>query len=94
VTERIDDRWSSGRDLDSSVRVAAFAFLAEQVEARGEVLPRDLLATGFVFEGQHIPLMGPQGIFKPAALDMPLSITTSSKAGPGPTRTRSIPTAS
>jgi hypothetical protein len=66
VTERTDDRWLSETDLDSRVRVAAFAFLAQRVEARGEVLPRGLLATGFVFEGQRIPLMGPQGIFKPA----------------------------
>jgi putative restriction endonuclease len=51
VTERSDDRWLSDTDLDSRVRLAAFAFLAEQ-------------------------LMGPQGIFKPAVLDMPLSITT------------------
>ena len=40
-------------------------------------LPRSLLARGFVHRGQRVPLIGPQGIFKPAALrDMPLSITT------------------
>jgi putative restriction endonuclease len=41
------------------------------------VLPIATLRQGFEFEGQRVPLMGPQGIFKPAALpDAPLSITT------------------
>ena len=36
-----------------------------------------LLTQGFVFEGQRVPLLSPQGIFKPAILpDLPLSITT------------------
>jgi putative restriction endonuclease len=72
----MDEGWPSGTDLDSRVRVAAFAFLAEQVEARGEVLPHGLLVRGFEFDGQRVPLMGPQGIFKPALLDLPISITT------------------
>jgi putative restriction endonuclease len=58
------------------VRLAAFAFLTEQTQLHGEVLPRDVLAAGFQFQGQRVPLMGPQGIFKPALLDLPLSITT------------------
>lgn len=63
--------------LDASVRAAAFAWLEEQVLLKGEVLPRPLLAEGFVYEGKRVPLLGPQGIFKPAALpEMPLSITT------------------
>jgi putative restriction endonuclease len=72
----MDGGWPSGTDLDSRVRVAAFAFLAEQVEARGEVLPHGLLVRGFEFHGQRVPLMGPQGIFKPALLDLRISITT------------------
>ncbi len=65
-------------DADSPIRLAAFAFLAEQVRFHGDnVLPRTLLAGGFDFEGRRVPLMGPQGIFKPAVLaDMPLSITS------------------
>lgn len=68
-------------DFDGSVRVAAFAFLSEQARLHGEgwppVLPRDLLAAGFTFQGQRVPLLGPQGIFKPAVLPtIPLSITT------------------
>ena len=65
-------------DLDSRVRARAFQFLREQREIHGgEVLPRDVLAKGFEFEGQRVPLIAPQGIFKPAILpEMPLSITT------------------
>src|SRR6187402_38213 len=47
------------------------------MDVHGEVLPRSLLADGFVFEGRRVPLLGPQGIFKPALCQMPLSITTS-----------------
>src|SRR5690242_9197875 len=64
-------------DLDHRVRLAAFHFLEEQTQLRGEVLPREILAQGFEFEGQRVRLIGPQGIFKPALLrEMPLSITT------------------
>ncbi len=61
---------------DLRVRLAAFEWLKEQVEVRGDVLPRSLLARGFVFEGQRVPMVGPQGIFKPRVCDLPLSITT------------------
>lgn len=68
---------SSGAEMDTAVRAAAFAFLRGQQELHGDVLPRDTLAAGFLFEGRRVPLMGPQGIFKPAVLDtVPLSITT------------------
>jgi len=64
-------------DLDARVRTAAFAFLTEQTGLHGDTLPRSLLAEGFLFEGQRVPLLGPQGIFKPAVLlELPLSITT------------------
>jgi len=67
----------SPSDLDHRVRTAAFAFLEQQTQLRGEVFPREILARGFEFEGQRVPLLGRQGIFKPALLpDMPLSITT------------------
>jgi hypothetical protein len=60
-------------DLDTRVRLAAFEFLAEQTQLQGEVLPRDRLAAGFMFKGSRVPLIGPQGIFKPAVLpEMPL----------------------
>jgi putative restriction endonuclease len=63
-------------DADLEVRLAAFAWLAEQVAQQGDVLPRTVLQEGFQFRGQRIPLIGPQGIFKPRILEMPLSITT------------------
>ena len=44
---------------------------------RGDALPRQALEDGFDFQGKRVPLLGPQGIFKPKILpDMPLSITT------------------
>ncbi|MFN7973016.1 MAG: HNH endonuclease [Acidobacteriota bacterium] len=68
---------SSADDLDARVRTAAFAFLEEQVRLRGEVLRRNVLAEGFVLDGQRVPLVAPQGIFKPAILpEIPLTITT------------------
>jgi putative restriction endonuclease len=45
----------------------------------GDVLPRKLLEQGFEFQGQRIPLVAPQGIFKLQMLDLPLSITTAPK---------------
>jgi putative restriction endonuclease len=63
--------------LDQRVRLAAFQWLRAQMEVHGEVLPRTRLAQGFTFEGRRVPLVGPQGIFKPALCEMPLSITTS-----------------
>jgi putative restriction endonuclease len=64
-------------DIDSRVRLAAFAFLSEQTKRHGEVITRAVLSAGFSFEGQRVPLLGPQGIFKPAVCELPLSITTS-----------------
>lgn len=71
------DTRSGGGDHDARVRTAAFAFLTQQAGLHGDTLPRSLLAEGFVFEGHRVPLLGPQGIFKPAILpELPLSITT------------------
>lgn len=64
-------------DPDLSIRLAAFDYLNGLTERYGDALPRDELQAGFEFEGVRIPLLGPQGIFKPAAMTvMPLSITT------------------
>lgn len=46
------------------------------MDVHGEVLPRSLLAEGFAYAGTRVPLLGPQGIFKPRILTAPLSITT------------------
>lgn len=52
-------------DVDFQVRAAAFNWLTEQVNLHGDVLSRKLLEQGFEFQGQRIPLVAPQGIFKP-----------------------------
>lgn len=61
---------------DSRVRAAAFIHLGQLTARFGELLPSARLRSGFNFGGTRVPLMGPQGIFKPAILDLPLSITT------------------
>jgi putative restriction endonuclease len=67
-------------DLDQKVRLTAFKWLEEQMRVHGDVLPRSILAEGFEFETQRVPLIGPQGIFKPKLLpQIPLSITTAPK---------------
>lgn len=66
-------------DSDTQVRLAAFRFLEEQLRLASDegVLTRRVLEQGFTYEGQRVPLMGPQGIFKPRVLrEIPLSITT------------------
>lgn len=62
---------------DLAIRLAAFDWLAKQTSIHGDVLSRELLQQGFEFEGHRIPLVSPQGIFKPQVMDLPLSITTS-----------------
>jgi putative restriction endonuclease len=64
------------QETDYQVRIAAFTFLREQKQLHGEILDRSTLTQGFLHRDQRIPLIGPQGIFKPALLDLPLSITT------------------
>lgn len=64
---------------DADVRLAAFRFLEDQrrLAADEGVLTRKILEQGFTYEGQRVPLVGPQGIFKPRLLRaIPLSITT------------------
>jgi hypothetical protein len=62
---------------DRRVRAAAFDWLVGQVDLHGDVLSRSVLAEGFVLDGERVPLVGPQGIFKPRVLrEAPLSITT------------------
>jgi len=62
--------------IDRKIRLAAFNWLSEQVSIHGDVLPRKLLENGFIFEDNRIPLISPQGIFKPKIIDYPLTITT------------------
>lgn len=63
---------------DASVRKAAFDWLEAQQRHHGDVLPRNVLAQGFVWRDQRVPLVSAQGIFKPRVLpEIPLTITTS-----------------
>jgi len=62
--------------LDLAVRLAAFRFLAEKTRVFGDALPWGLLQRGFDFDGRRVPLVSPQGIFKPQLMELPLSITT------------------
>jgi putative restriction endonuclease len=63
-------------DTDLRVRLAAFEFLTECRRQGTDLFSRDVLAQGFTLEGQRVPLLGPQGIFKPRVCRRPLSITT------------------
>ena len=64
--------------------MAVFDWLTEQRNERGEALPRTLL-TAYQLDGIAIPLLGPSGIWKPAACELPISIATV-VAGPYPDR--------
>lgn len=62
---------------DQKIRLIAFEFLKHLKGIYGENIPRRLLEKGFIYESRNVPLIGPQGIFKPAVLsEIPLSITT------------------
>jgi putative restriction endonuclease len=60
---------------DGPIRVAVFDWLTRQREEHGEALPRTLLEA-FSIDNQSLPLMGPQGIWKPKLCALPLSATT------------------
>ena len=62
-------------DADRAVRMAVFDWLTAQREERGEAIPRTILE-GFTLGGTRIPLLGPSGIWKPAACEIPISIAT------------------
>ncbi len=66
----------SDRLADARCRTAAFEALEELLSVHGDVLPRSALVEGFTLDGRRVPFMGPQGIFKPAVMALPLSITT------------------
>jgi len=65
---------------DMQIRLAAFDWLSQKIEEVGDdILPRTLLKEGFNFRGTRIPLVSPQGIFKPKQMEIPLTITTAPK---------------
>jgi putative restriction endonuclease len=62
---------------DHAVRLAAFQYLERLKATHGDVFAWQQLASGFHFGGIAIPLIGAAGIWKPRALEIPISITTS-----------------
>ena len=66
--------------VDEQIRLAAFDWLKEQVQFYDQVLPIDLLRKGFIYNNSRIPLVSPQGIFKPKLMQLPLTITTAPRS--------------
>lgn len=64
------------RSVDTRIRARVFDWLDRATSTHGPVLQRELLVAGLEIDGQRVPLMSPQGIFKPRVLDLPLSIAT------------------
>lgn len=62
-------------EADREIRLRAFDWLTRQRDEFGETLSRTALGT-FSLDGRRMPLVGPSGIWKPAACELPLSITT------------------
>jgi putative restriction endonuclease len=60
---------------DQTIRRSVFDWLTDQRAEHGEAISRSALEE-FELGGRRIPLMGPQGIWKPAVCELPLSITT------------------
>jgi putative restriction endonuclease len=61
---------------DLGIRLFAFDWLKDQIEIHSDVLPRELLLDGFSISGERYGLVGPQGIWKPKSMKLPISITT------------------
>jgi len=66
-------------DRDWLVRQHVFHFLEDLAIEYGDVLPWAPLRDGIEVDGQRVTLIGARGIWKPASLDLPISITTSPK---------------
>lgn len=63
-------------EVDLDIRLTAFKFLREQQQVHGDILPYDVLKGGFEYQEKPVKVIGPQGIFKPRGMDLPLSIMT------------------
>ena len=61
---------------DENIRRCAFDWLAGQAAQFDDVLPWSVLIRGFDFQGERVPLVSMQGIFKPRVCELPLSIRT------------------
>lgn len=56
--------------------MAAFDWLQQRGALSENVFARSVLQQGMTFRDERVSLMSPQGIFKPAQLELPLSIAT------------------
>jgi len=65
---RLKDAVETVVNIDQQLRLAAFSWLTDQVRIHGDVLPREILAQGFEFEGQRVPLKC-AGIFSKKRMD-------------------------
>jgi len=63
-------------DYDQAVRLAAINFIRDLIRKSGDDLRHADLSGGFTFRGERIHVIGPEGIFKPRVLDVPLTIKT------------------
>ncbi len=61
---------------DIEIREAAFKWLDEQCFIHDNVVSRSIITNGFYFKGERITLAGPQGIWKPKSMVLPISITS------------------
>jgi len=62
----------------AAIRTQIFQWLQMKVIEYNDVLPFDILSKGFYLKGERVPLIGPQGIFKPRVISYyPISVTTS-----------------
>lgn len=69
---------NTSEEYDSRIRSAAFTWLEKQALFYKNAWPWTVLRNGFEFEGIRIPLVSPQGIFRPKPLpEVPLTIRTS-----------------
>lgn len=62
---------------DQLIRLEAFRWLDELSVSGGDAFAWSDLTHGFRFQGVSVPLIGARGIWKPALLDVPISIATS-----------------
>jgi putative restriction endonuclease len=60
---------------DHLIRAAAFDFVDRRTD-HGEIPATWAVLSTFSFQGTRIPLVGQQGIFKPAVMSLPVSIRT------------------
>src|SRR5688572_19546141 len=61
---------------EAVIRMAAISYVHDLRERHDGFVPWSGL-TAFEWEGRRVPLIGASGIWKPAALTLPISITTS-----------------